>query len=194
MDTIVFDIETQNFFTDPDVGWNNFGALKISVIGLYSYEKDAYASFEESELEDAAEFFRNASRLVGFSINRYDVPVLVNYFNKFKDQEGLDLWHKERVDLLEEIEMATGSRVSLGKLAEANLGEGKTGHGWEAISLYKHGEIQKLKDYCLQDVRLTKELYDIYKKKGELVVPKKITGELVSVRLRTPEPAQATLL
>ena len=32
MDTIVFDIETQNFFTDLGVGRDNFAALKISVV------------------------------------------------------------------------------------------------------------------------------------------------------------------
>jgi hypothetical protein len=32
LDTLVFDIETQNFFTDPDVGWDNYDALKISVV------------------------------------------------------------------------------------------------------------------------------------------------------------------
>jgi DEAD/DEAH box helicase domain-containing protein len=194
MDTVVFDIETQNFFTDPEVGWNNYEALRISVVGAYSYAQNKYFTFEEGEMEKAAELFRAATRLVGFSMNRYDVPVLNLYFQKVKDQTGLDLWKKDRVDLLEEVEMATGDRVSLDKLAQANLGVGKTGHGAEAIALYKEGRMDELKAYCLQDVKLTKELYDIYKTKGELVVPKKITGELVSVRLRAVEPAQATLL
>jgi len=194
MDTIVFDIETQNFFTDPEVGWNNYEALKISVVGAYSYVQDKYFTFEEDEMEGAAELFRTAVRLVGFSMNRYDVPVLNLYFQKLKDRMGLDLWKKDRVDLLEEIEVATGERISLDKLAQANLGVGKSGHGAEAIALYNEGRMEELKAYCVQDVKLTKELYDIYKKKGELIVPDRITGELVSVRLRAVEPAQATLL
>ena len=76
MDTLVFDIETQNFFTDPGVGWDNFAALKISVVGVYSYAQDRYLVFEESEMEKLAELFRGAKRIVGFSMNRYDVPVL----------------------------------------------------------------------------------------------------------------------
>ena len=58
MNTIVFDIETQNFFTDPGVGWDNFAALKISAVGVYSYTKDEYVCFEEGEMEQAAELFR----------------------------------------------------------------------------------------------------------------------------------------
>ena len=112
MDTLVFDIETQNFFTDPDVGWDNFAALKISVVGVYSYLYDKYFVFEENEMGKLAEFFREASRIVGFSMNRYDVPVLNNYFQKLGGAAP-NLWEKERVDLLEEIEMAARQRVSL---------------------------------------------------------------------------------
>ncbi|MDO8536868.1 MAG: hypothetical protein Q7R94_01325, partial [bacterium] len=82
MDTLVFDIETQNFFTDPDVGWDNFGALKISAVGVYSYAQNKYFCFEESEIDKVAELFRGASRLVGFSMNRYDIPVLNLYFQR----------------------------------------------------------------------------------------------------------------
>ncbi len=78
MDTIVFDIETQNFFTDPGVGWNNFGALKISVVCLYSYAKNTYLCFEEDQMEEMAPFFKGDVKIVGFSSNRYDVPVLHN--------------------------------------------------------------------------------------------------------------------
>ncbi len=187
MDTLVFDIETQNFFTDPGVGWNNFDALKISVVGVYSYEKDKYFCFEESEMEKIAELFRGARLVVGFSINRYDVPVLNRYFLGLSRKENLDLWKKERVDLLEDLEIATGQRISLGKLAEANLGVGKDGHGAEAIALYERGEIEKLKAYCLNDVRLTKELYDLYREKGEFVVPDQKTGKLARVNLKKPQ-------
>src|SRR4029077_13744344 len=82
MDTLVFDIETQNFFTDPDVGWDNFAALKISVVGVYSYLQDKYFAFEENEMDKLAELFAGARRIVGFSMNRYDVPVLNHYFLK----------------------------------------------------------------------------------------------------------------
>jgi len=180
LDTLVFDIETQNFFTDPDVGWDNFPALKISVVGVYSYLEDRYFVFEEDEMEQLAEKFRDARRIVGFSMNRYDVPVLNNYFQRLKTPSP-GLWEKERVDLLEEIELATGQRVSLSRLAEANLGVKKDRHGSEAITLYREGKMEELKEYCLKDVRLTKELYDLYRKQNHLWVPDKKTGEVVKI-------------
>ena len=177
-DTLVFDIETQNFFTDPGVGWNNFGALKISVVGVYSYEQDKYAAYEEDQMEELAELFLPARTLVGLALNCYDVPVLNLYFRKLKDREALNLWAKERVDILEEIERQTGERISLNQLAEANLGVKKEGHGSEAIALYERGELEALKKYCLQDVELTKRIYDIYLRDRSLLIPDRVTGEM----------------
>jgi len=180
MDTLVFDIETQNFFTDPGVGWDNFAALKISVVGVYSYLQNKYFVFEENEMEALAELFASAGTIVGFSMNRYDVPVLNNYLQKL----GADtprLWEMKRVDLLEEIEMAANQRVSLSRLAEVNLGVKKDRHGSEAIALYRDGKIAELKEYCLNDVKLTKELYDLYLKQNYFMMPDKKTGEIVKV-------------
>jgi len=179
MDTLVFDIETQNFFTDPDVGWNNFDALRISVVGVYSYSQNSYHCFEENEMEKLLDIFRQSSRIVGFSMNRYDVPVLQNYFLKLSP--SIDLWSKERVDLLEEVEIATGRRISLDKLARSNLPTGKDRHGSEAIELYRQGRLDELKEYCLNDVALTKDLYDLYRNRRYLFVPKLDTGETVKV-------------
>jgi len=192
LDTLVFDIETQNFFTDPGVGWDNFAALKISVVGVYSYLEDRYFCFEEHEMDKLAELFHDARRIVGFSMNRYDVPVLNNYFQKL-GAGAPNLWAKERVDLLEEIELAVGQRVSLSRLSEANLGVKKDRHGSEAIGLYREGKMEELKEYCLKDVRLTKDLYDLYRKQSFLLMPDKKTGEIMKVAF-AKQTVNATLI
>lgn len=171
-DIIVFDIETQNFFTDPDVGWNNFEALKISVICAYSYAQGKYLHFEEQELPQAVELFRNAKKIVGFSMNRYDVPVLNAYFARMHLDPPFNLFDKDRLDLLDEIEIKTGKRISLEKLAQANLNTGKTGHGAHAIELYKEGKLEELKAYCQVDVELTKRLYEQYRDEHYFMMPK----------------------
>ena len=112
MDTIVFDIETQNFFTDQNVGKDNFSALKISVVALYSYDKNQYFSYTENEIGQIMSMMRQAGRIVGFSSNRYDIPVLNLYFERYVPNSNdyidgkfdrVDLWKKERIDLLDEI-------------------------------------------------------------------------------------------
>jgi DEAD/DEAH box helicase domain-containing protein len=181
-DTVVFDIETQNFFTDPGVGWNNYAALKISVVCLYSYSRDAYLCFEERDMPAMAEFFLGDVTIVGFSSNRYDIPVLQHYFQRLPQREDLDLWKKRRIDLLDEIETATGSRISLSRLAQANLGIAKDRNGAEAITLYQEGNIEELKSYCRKDVEITKAIYDIFRERRALLVPNRITGETDTVK------------
>jgi DEAD/DEAH box helicase domain-containing protein len=195
MDTLVFDIETQNFFTDPDVGWDNYDALKISVVCAYSYLQDKYFSFEEYEMEQLAELFRGAQRIVGFCMNRYDVPVLNNYFNRLRGvAHNPNIWGKERIDLLEKIESAMGGqRISLSRLAEANLGVKKDAHGSMAIALYREGKMDELKKYCLNDVKLTKELFDLYEKQRFFMVPDKKTGEILRVEFAKQVFAPALL-
>jgi DEAD/DEAH box helicase domain-containing protein len=185
MDTLVFDIETSNFFTDPGVGWNNFDALKISAVGVYSYDQDKYFCFEEHEMDKAAELFKTAKTIVGFSINRYDVPVLNAYFQRL----GLgvtNLFEMERLDILDEIERITGHRISLERLAQANLGTGKTGHGPHAANLFREGKIEELKAYCLKDVELTKALYDLYRDRKHLFLPRRDSEELIKLEFFAP--------
>ena len=192
MDTLVFDVETQNFFTDPDVGWDNFAALKISVVGVYSYAQDKYFAFEEDEMEALAKLFAGAKRIVGFSMNSYDVPVLNHYFQKL-GAGAPKLWEMERVDLLADIELVAHQKVSLSRLAEANLGVKKERHGSEAGALYREGKMAELKEYCLNDVRLTKELYDLSRKQNFLMVPGKKTGESIKIQFANLAPTAALL-
>jgi DEAD/DEAH box helicase domain-containing protein len=185
-DTLVFDIETSNFFTSPGVGWNNYEAIEISVVGVYSYAKDQYACFEAHEKESLSEWFGSAKRIVGFASNRYDTPVLNLYFKRMGEGEGLDLWRKERVDLLEEIELTTGRRISLSRLAEANLGVAKDRNGSEAITLFAEGRIDELKEYCLKDVRLTRELYDQFIETRSFRIPDRDTGNIKTITFDAP--------
>ena len=69
----------------------------------------------------------------------------------------------------------------MGVLAEANLGVGKTGKGLEAIDLYRNGEIEKLKNYCLQDVKLTKEIFELIKNQSFLWIPQRDLPQMIKL-------------
>ncbi|HPW34385.1 MAG TPA: ribonuclease H-like domain-containing protein [Candidatus Paceibacterota bacterium] len=171
-DTIVIDIETKNTFFD--VGRDNFSGLEISLIGLYSYNNDKYIAFDEHQFSEAGEYLKNSDLIVGFAITRFDLPVMAKHYD-------FDLFSIPRIDILDEIELMTGKRIGLDMLAQANIGMGKTGHGLEAATLYKEGKIDELKSYCLNDVKITKELYDLAKNQGHLVVPQRNQIEPVKV-------------
>ena len=152
-------------------------------IGTRNQKGTTIRTIRRIQIIEAAKLFDSGSLLVGFSSNRYDIPVLDVHFGKLPG-EKVNLWDKNRLDILEEIEMAFGQRISLDKLSRANLGVGKEKKGYEAITMYKNGEIEELRKYCLQDVRLTKDLYDLYRDKGELLIPDVKTGDSVMVNFQ----------
>lgn len=187
MDKIVLDIETKNSFYD--VGAENTQALQASFVGVYSYDQDAYLPFFENDFEKLGELFKKTGLVIGFAIRRFDIPVMKKYFN-------FDIAAISTLDLFEDIQSAVGFRVGLGALAWANLGIGKTGKGLEAIELYKNGQLEELKSYCLNDVKLTKELYELAKKQRFLWIPRRDHPEMIKLTLNYPEErlAQAQLL
>ncbi|MCK4386937.1 MAG: hypothetical protein KAV41_02545, partial [Candidatus Pacebacteria bacterium] len=79
-----------------------------------------------------------------------------------------DLTTIKSLDILKEIKNAIGHRLKLDNVANATLGEGKSGNGLEAITWWKTGEIEKIRKYCLDDVRITKELYEYALKNKKL--------------------------
>ena len=69
---------------------------------------------------------------------------------------------------MKEVQNVLGRRIKLDTLAEATLGKNKTGNGLEAIKLWKQGEVEKVRSYCLQDVKITKELYEYMLENGKV--------------------------
>jgi DEAD/DEAH box helicase domain-containing protein len=184
MDKIVLDIETKNTFADVG-GQEHLTDLNISFVGIYSYDKNQYLSFFENELDKLSLVFKNAGLIIGFSINRFDIPIL----NKYLNFDALEI---ERLDILDEIEEKLGHRIGLGQLAYTNLKIGKTAHGLEAIKFYKEGRLEDLKNYCLNDVKITKDLYELGLKQGYLLVPTNYGNEIAKVTLNWREKIPAS--
>lgn len=187
MEKIVFDIETKNSFADVG-GQEHLKKLEVSVVGAYSYAEDHYYCFNEHELKKFGELAQHADMLIGFYSKKFDVPVLEKYF-------PFNIGAIAHYDILEEIEKVLGRRIGLGVLAEANLGIGKTAHGMEAIDFYRRGEIERLKEYCLQDVKITKEIFDLIARQGYLWIPERGIPQMTKLAISyiEKEPTHAKL-
>lgn len=149
--TIVLDLETQKAFSEVRKG--KVHELKVSVVGIYDYARNVYEIYSESEIPKLEALLKKAERIVGFNIRYFDMPVLQPYLL-------LNISSLPILDLMEEIEKVRGHRVSLHSVAQATFGKGKIGHGEDAIQLFRQGRLDELKRYCLEDVRLTKEIYE----------------------------------
>ncbi len=149
---IVLDLETQKSFEDVGGRGRNH-LMKVSVCGIYDYSQDRYSIFEEHELPLLGSILQSADQIIGYNIKNFDFAVLQPYMH-------FDLSTVPYFDLLEEIERVLGHRIRLESVAQGTLGSGKSGNGLEALLYYKNGRMDLLKKYCLDDVRVTKQLYD----------------------------------
>lgn len=148
---VVLDIETQNTF--QEVGSYNAALLDISLIGCYFYETDTFETFLEDDLPKLWPRLERSDRIIGFNLFGFDYPCMQEYYTG-------DLMKLPTIDILLEIEKRIGFRVKLDLVAQATLGMGKSGDGLKAVEYWKKGEIDKLRDYCLQDVRVTRDVYE----------------------------------
>ncbi len=170
MRKITFDIETKNFF--EDVGSNDPVDLDISVVCIHDSETDQYSSFFESDFNKLWPIMEQADLLITWNGDHFDIPLLNKYYPG-------DLNKIKSLDLMREVRNVLGRRLKLDSVAEATLGVNKSGHGGEAVEWWRAGELDKLVKYCIDDVRLTKELYDYAVTNGHLKykdmgVPKQI--------------------
>ncbi len=146
---VILDIETKKSFREsPDAS-----KLGISLAGVYQYSTEKVMAFKENELQELFRILENASYIIGFNINHFDMTVLQPYYPG-------DLKKLPVMDILEEIREKIGSRRALHDILKATLGKGKTGHGLLAINYYREGKWDELIKYCTDDVMLTKELFD----------------------------------
>jgi len=160
MRKIVFDIETKNIFSD--VGKNDPTLLDISVIAIYDSETDTYSTYSEEELGQLWPIIERADMLIGYNSDHFDIPLLNKYYPG-------DLSKIKSLDILKEIKESYGRRMKLDQIAEGTLDKNKISNGLEATSWWKKGLYNKVREYCTEDVRITKEIYDYAREHNKLL-------------------------
>jgi len=160
MRKIVFDIETSNTFRDT--GSSDPKSLDLSVVCIYDYKTDKYECFFQEDLPKLWKILEDTSIIIGFNSDHFDLPLLDKYFPG-------DLTQIKSLDLLKEIHGSLGRRIRLDEIAEATLGENKSGHGLQAIKWWAEGKKEQVAEYCKQDVKITKEIYDYAIKNSKLL-------------------------
>lgn len=158
---IVLDLETQKGFHEVD-GRENFHLLKVSLCGIYSYQKDQYLTFTEDRLKELEPILSSSERIIGFNINRFDFPVLQPYLS-------IDLSRLPHLDMLEEVVRTLGHRLKLNSIASNTLGLGKSGSGLDALRYFREGRWDLLERYCKDDVRITRDIYEYGKTNGYIL-------------------------
>lgn len=154
---VVLDLETKYSFRD----FNDPKKLEVSVAVIYDYREGQGKIYEEKELNKLFPILESASYIIGYNVISFDIAVLQAYY-----PGKVEVF--SAFDILEDIKEKIGRRISLNEVIGATLGKKKTGHGFQAINLYKEGKIDELKKYCLDDVMFTKDLFEYGVKNNEI--------------------------
>ena len=148
---LYFDLETQKSADDVG-GWGNIHEMKLAVgVGWDSCEQE-YFSFLEGAASQLVKKLRTADLVVGFNVKKFDYGVLQPYAD-------FDLDEITTFDMLIDVNKKLGHRLSLNHLAENTLNAEKSADGLVSLQWYKEGKIDKIIEYCKQDVEITRDLF-----------------------------------
>lgn len=193
MKILIYDCEIIKAIKDPKKvdlanieycnGWDDYKNMGISVIGV---------NFIDEELGDVV-FNHNINNTNECSIEAFQygldcTDVLVGFNNQSFDDKllkanGFTIPEKVvNYDLLAEIWEGAGlgrtfvypthAGFGLDSICKANgLGE-KSGDGANAAVLWQKGKHQEVIEYCENDIKLTRKLFDLIQETGEIKDPR----------------------
>lgn len=150
---LIFDVETQRLAQEVG-GWGHVDRLGLAAAVALDAQTGDVLRFAEADAPALIGQLNNAELVVGYNLLRFDYPVLRPY--GFDPTNVLD----RTIDLLDHLYRSLGFRVSLDNVANATLGEHKSADGLAAVSWYRQGLIDRVFEYCEQDVRVTGRVWE----------------------------------
>lgn len=150
---VYFDLETIRSANDVG-GWNNKGAMGMSVGVTYSTVTGKYIAYPEHRVSELIDQLIKADLVIGFNHISFDYAVLEgSYPFALADQ-------CDSLDLMVSIEKVVGHRLKLDSIASASLGTGKTAQGLDAIKWWREGKYREVAEYCCYDVKVTRLVHE----------------------------------
>lgn len=158
---VILDVETKKTF--DEVGGYFPEKLGISFVGVCVRDgfsgKGEMQEYFEADLPKLFPLLEQADIVVGFNIDGFDLPTFLPYYSG-------DISQIPSLDLMARIKNSVGHRIGLDAVAKETLGIGKSGNGLDAIKYYQTKQWDKLASYCMQDVAVTRDIYDFGLQKG----------------------------
>ena len=175
-DFLVFDLETQRSAQDVG-GWNNIADMKMSVGVVWDSAKDDFFVYLEDQVMDLIQHLKSGPLVIGYNHIGFDYVVLSGYFqsSEQRKQELQGFINLNNLDLLQDLKDRIGKRIRLDDVARPTLQIGKSADGLLALQWYQEylqgdsEKLQKIADYCRQDVAVTRDVF-LYGKKNNVIL------------------------
>jgi DEAD/DEAH box helicase domain-containing protein len=156
--TLFFDLETQRSAEEVG-GWQNVAAMKLALAVTFNEASSQFKTHYEKDVGSLLLDLVMADRVVGYNIDRFDLPVLKGYTE-------WDLSRIRTFDMLADIYRRLGFRLKLSDLAQATLGVGKIADGLQSLQWWKEGRLDLIEQYCRKDVEVTWNLFRFGRENG----------------------------
>lgn len=158
MNIVYFDLESQKLF--QEVGGRDPSRLLLACGITWSTARNDFAVYWEKDAAALVAELKSADRVIGFNIIGFDYEVLKPYarnenFRAFRT-----------TDMLQDIYRTLNFRLSLDSIARATLGITKTADGVQSVEWFKHGELDKVAEYCKSDVDITRRVHEFGRDNG----------------------------
>jgi len=184
-----FDLETEQLFEDlgMESKWSRdpsklsiaCACLKINDTPCKVYLKD--------QAQDLFKELQSCDLIVGHNLFSFDYSVLQGAVH----QPVANILNTKTLDMLVEIEKKVSQRVALNDLAKLNLGQEKTEDSRSVPFMWRTGKRQQVIDYCINDVEMTKHLYEFARAHKKLKYTAKTmdfkTGERLIIGVKEVE-------
>lgn len=178
LDHIVVDVETS--FLMDEVEGRDLAKLGVGVAVVYSCIDDSFSVYKQDAVSELKSRILEADKITGFNIWKFDYPVIwgLSLHDWLKSQDAARILPKTN-DILRRAWISMGldpmqftkdhKGLSLRVLASATLGTDKDDMGKLAPSLMREGKWDIVTSYCLQDVRLTRDLANFVDNYGYVI-------------------------
>lgn len=196
MDHVVVDVEIQKTIEETPGGWDATDKLGVAVACVWEYTTARMRVYGPDDVEALRERLLRADRISGYNIFNFDFPVIWGIANpdwtnwqvagdkpEIRNRVGginlkATLGMKTN-DLLRRIWIAEGfdpdrwqsgmGGAKLDDIAGATLGVRKIGNGADAPKWYQAGQIQRVVNYCADDVAIERDLADFVDRYGYVI-------------------------
>lgn len=150
---LVYDIETIR--EDKNVH-------KIVLIGFYDYKNGKYGYDVYPNFSNFQRLVKKRKQIVGFNSKAFDDEICK--LHKIGVATTFDIFERVKLAVKHQTDHGVRSGYSLDVLSQLNLGEGKLKETPGSVEeAWFKGDVNRIAKYCLQDVKLTKGLFDTRK-------------------------------
>jgi hypothetical protein len=170
----VFDLEIKKRIEDCSKGWQSHDEMGISVLCLFDYATMRYRVFDDYNKDECLNILHNYDIVSGFNTVNFDWKVVNKSWPNGYTRIGKDF------DILREIWVSLGLNpdvfnprthggYKLDDVAAETISMRKTANGALAPVMFQEGRYADLVDYCLEDVRIERTLFEFVVENGYVV-------------------------